>query len=319
MANRTQDNIRPLKFTDFNGQPEVTQHLKAYIAGSIRRKEVLDHTIFYGPPGLGKTTLAGIVANELGVKFKATTAPVLSRTSDCASILTQLGINDVLFIDEIHRLRPEVEEMLYSAMEDFKIDLMIGEGLNARTVRINLAPFTLIGATTRMGLISSPLRDRFGIPERLRFYSVDELTKVVYRASQAMQFPVGESCCQLIGQRSRGTPRIALRILRRVRDLAHDDVITPTIINSALDVLEIDVAGLDSGDIRYLRYIYDNYQNAAVGLNTIAAGIGEKQDAIEDMIEPYLLQAGFIKRTAQGRMLTDKGKEHLNNHHYAKE
>lgn len=305
------NNIRPLTFDDFTGQAPIVKHMQVYIDGAKRRDEPLDHTIFYGPPGLGKTTLSNIIANELGSGFKATSAPIISRAQDVAAILTSLKPYDVLFIDEIHRLTIQVEEMLYSAMEDYYIDLMVGEGASARTVRINLPPFTLVGATTRMGLISAPLRDRFGIPEKLQYYSPKELQHVIIRAASKLEINITPDACLELAQRSRGTPRIALRYLRRIRDHAYLERITKPKAHNILTELGVDSAGLDASDIKYLRFIYDNYRNASVGVETIAAALSEKRDAIEEMIEPFLLQQGFIRRTSKGRQITESAIIHL--------
>ncbi|MDX1916458.1 MAG: Holliday junction branch migration DNA helicase RuvB, partial [Rickettsiaceae bacterium] len=274
----------------------------------------LEHTLFYGPPGLGKTTLANIIAQEMGVNFRSTSGPVLSKGADLAAILTNLQENDVLFIDEIHRLTISVEEMLYSAMEDFSLDIIIGEGPSARTVKISIPRFTLVGATTRLGLLSNPLRDRFGIPLRLSFYTSDELVKVINRASKILNIAIDDEGSKEIAKRARGTPRIALRLLRRVSDFAiYDkiDIINAPLADKALNLLEVDQVGLDSNDFRYLRFITDNYNGGPVGIDTISAGLSEQRDALEDTIEPYLIQIGFLQRTPRGRMLTDKALKYL--------
>lgn len=307
--------LRPLSLSEFTGQREVCDNLKVFVDAARAREDVLDHVLFYGPPGLGKTTLAQIVAKEMGVGFRPTSGPILSKAGDLAAILTNLQPRDVLFIDEIHRLNVAVEEMLYSAMEDFKLDLVIGEGPAARSLRIDLPKFTLVGATTRLGLLSNPLRDRFGIPLRLRFYTVEELKSVVLRAGELMQMHLSEDGAEEIAKRARGTPRIAVRLLKRVRDFAHAadaHTINKKMADGALTRLEVDALGLDSADRRYLNYIAEFYSGGPVGVETIAAGLSEQRDAIEETIEPYLLQIGFIQRTPRGRMLTNGAFAHLN-------
>jgi Holliday junction DNA helicase RuvB len=284
------------------------------VAAAAQRKEALDHVLFYGPPGLGKTTLAQIVARELGVGFRATSGPVLAKAGDLAAILSNLEPNDVLFIDEIHRLNPAVEEILYPAMEDYVLDLIIGDGPAARTVRIDLAPFTLVGATTRAGLLSTPLRDRFGIPLRLEFYTPEELVRVVMGTGRKMGANVSEDGALEIASRSRGTPRVAGRLLRRVRDFAHADgaeLIDKKAAAKALARLEVDPVGLDHSDRRYLRALIENYGGGPVGLETLSAAIAEARDAVEDMIEPYLLPQGFIQRTQRGRTACARAYLHL--------
>ncbi|MBY0406305.1 MAG: Holliday junction branch migration DNA helicase RuvB [Rickettsiales bacterium] len=310
----TQAALRPLSLADFTGQPEVCSNLSVFVSAARARADALDHVLLYGPPGLGKTTLAQIVAKEMGVGFRPTSGPILTKAGDLAAVLTALQPGDVLFVDEIHRLNPAVEEILYPAMEDFKLDLMIGEGPAARTVRIDLPKFTLVGATTRMGLIAGPLRDRFGIPLRLRFYDTKDLQSVVERASVLLGISIMPDGSHEIARRSRGTPRIALRLLRRVRDFAHAagrSVIDAELADASLRRLEVDALGLDSADHRYLRYIADHYAGGPVGVETIAAGLSEQRDAIEETIEPYLLQLGFLQRTPRGRMLTPGCFKHL--------
>ena len=312
---RAQDRaLRPQTFDDFVGQAPLKANLRVFVAAAAQRKEALDHVLFYGPPGLGKTTLAQIVARELGVGFRATSGPVLAKAGDLAAILSNLEPNDVLFIDEIHRLNPAVEEILYPAMEDYVLDLIIGDGPAARTVRIDLAPFTLVGATTRAGLLSTPLRDRFGIPLRLEFYTPEELVRVVMGTGRKMGATVSEDGALEIASRSRGTPRVAGRLLRRVRDFAHADgaeLIDKKAAAKALARLEVDPVGLDHSDRRYLKALIENYGGGPVGLETLSAAIAEARDAVEDMIEPYLLQQGFIQRTQRGRTACARAYLHL--------
>src|SRR6188472_2887948 len=306
--------LRPKTLDEFVGQNAARENLRVFIAASKARGDALDHVLCYGPPGLGKTTLAQIIARELGVGFRATSGPVIAKSGDLAALLTNLEDGDVLFIDEIHRLKPAVEEVLYPAMEDRALDLMIGEGPSARSVRIDLPRFTLIGATTRQGLLTTPLRDRFGIPVRLNFYTVEELEQVVRRAARLLGADLTDDGAREIARRSRGTPRIAGRLLRRVRDFAHasgSDTIDATVADRALDRLEIDGLGLDAMDRRYLTMIADLYGGGPVGVETLAAGLSEPRDTIEDVIEPFLIQLGLIARTARGRCLNGRGYTHL--------
>jgi len=306
--------MRPQSLGDFIGQAEARANLRVFIESARRRGEAMDHVLFHGPPGLGKTTLAQIMARELGVNFRMTSGPVLAKAGDLAAILTNLEARDVLFIDEIHRLNPAVEEVLYPALEDFELDLVIGEGPAARTVRIELQPFTLVGATTRLGLLTTPLRDRFGIPTRLNFYTTGELEQIVSRGARLSGIPSEPAGTQEIASRARGTPRIAGRLLRRVIDFAlveGDGRLDRAIADSALTRLGVDHLGLDGADRRYLRLIAENYSGGPVGVETISAALSESRDAIEEVIEPYLLQQGLIARTPRGRMLAQKGWTHL--------
>ena len=306
--------LRPQTLAEFIGQAKVCSNLKVFIDAAKARREALDHVLFAGPPGLGKTTLAQIVARELSVNFRATSGPVIAKAGDLAALLTNLEDRDVLFIDEIHRLNPAVEEILYPAMEDFQLDLIIGEGPAARSVRIDLSRFTLIGATTRTGLLTTPLRDRFGIPIRLEFYEVKELEEIVRRGARLLGLPLTPEGAHEIARRARGTPRMAGRLLRRVRDFASVEAagaVDARIADQALSQLEVDGNGLDALDHRYLRLIAVNYGGGPVGIETIAAGLSEPRDAIEEIIEPYLLQQGFIARTPRGRVLTAQAFAHL--------
>jgi Holliday junction DNA helicase RuvB len=306
--------IRPMSLLEFTGQEAARKNLKVFIEAAKARGEALDHVLFVGPPGLGKTTLAQIVARELGVNFRSTSGPVIAKAGDLAAQLTNLEDRDVLFIDEIHRLNPAVEEILYPAMEDFQLDLIIGEGPAARSVKIDLSKFTLIGATTRAGLLTTPLRDRFGIPIRLNFYTVPELESIVRRGARVMNIPMTEDGANEIARRARGTPRIAGRLLRRVRDFAivdGDASITRKVADGALRALDVDEIGLDIMDRRYLDTVALKFGGGPVGIETIAASLSEPRDAIEEIIEPYLLQQGFIQRTPRGRILTPAAFRHL--------
>jgi Holliday junction DNA helicase RuvB len=306
--------LRPKTLDEFVGQRAARENLRVFIQAAKSRGDALDHVLFFGPPGLGKTTLAQIIARELGVGFRATSGPVIAKSGDLAALLTNLEDGDVLFIDEIHRLNPAVEEVLYPAMEDRALDLMIGEGPSARSVRIDLPKFTLVGATTRQGLITTPLRDRFGIPVRLTFYSVDELEQVVRRAARLLGLELTDDGATEIARRSRGTPRIAGRLLRRVRDFAHsagDAVVDAKAADAALTRMEVDGLGLDAMDRRYLNMIADIYKGGPVGVETLAAGLSEPRDTIEEVIEPYLIQLGLVARTARGRCLNGRGWTHL--------
>ena len=306
--------LRPKSLDEFVGQAAAKDNLRVFIESAKSRGEALDHTLFFGPPGLGKTTLAQIIARELGVNFRSTSGPVIAKTGDLAALLTNLEEHDVLFIDEIHRLNPVVEEVLYPAMEDRALDLIIGEGPSARSVRIDLPAFTLIGATTRQGLLTTPLRDRFGIPIRLQFYSVDELERVISRGAGLLGIGMAREGAREIAKRARGTPRVAGRLLRRVRDFAHvagSSTVTRAIADDALNRLEVDSLGLDAQDRRYLHMIAGIYKGGPVGVETLAAGLSEPRDTIEEVIEPYLIQLGLVARTARGRMLNDGGWVHL--------
>src|ERR671929_957880 len=306
--------LRPQTLSEFIGQAQARANLKVFIEAAKARGEALDHVLFAGPPGLGKTTLAQIVAKELGVGFRATSGPVIAKAGDLAALLTNLEERDVLFIDEIHRLNPAVEEILYPAMEDFQLDLIIGEGPAARSVKIDLARFTLVGATTRAGLLTNPLRDRFGIPIRLNFYTEAELEQIVNRGARVLGIGMTADGANEIARRSRGTPRIAGRLLRRVRDFAHVDKVDKVdrkLANKALLELEVDAAGLDAMDRRYLMTIAENYGGGPVGVETLAAALSEPRDAIEEIIEPFLIQRGFLQRTPRGRVLTPHAFRHL--------
>ncbi len=311
---RVDSTLRPQTIDDFVGQEQLRGNLKVFIAAARSRGEALDHVLFFGPPGLGKTTLAQIVARELGVSFRATSGPVIARAGDLAALLTNLQPRDVLFIDEIHRLSPAVEEILYPAMEDFQLDLIIGEGPAARSVRIDLPPFTLIGATTRSGLITTPLRERFGIPLRLQFYTPEELERIVRRGAGLLDLGLTATGAAEIARRARGTPRVAGRLLRRVRDFAAVDgsaEVDARVADAALTRLEVDKRGLDGMDRRYLGCIATNYSGGPVGVETLAAALSEHRDVIEEVIEPYLIQEGLLQRTPRGRMLTAGGYRYL--------
>lgn len=306
--------LRPQVLEEFIGQAEARSNLRIFIESAKQREEAMDHVLFHGPPGLGKTTLAQIMARELGVNFRMTSGPVLAKAGDLAAILTNLEARDVLFIDEIHRLNPAVEEVLYPALEDFELDLVIGEGPAARTVRIELQPFTLVGATTRMGLLTTPLRDRFGIPTRLQFYNVDELHEIVTRGARLLKVPCEPAGAMEIARRARGTPRIAGRLLRRVVDFALVEgggKISQKLADNALTRLGVDHLGLDGADRRYLRLIAENYGGGPVGIETMSAALSESRDSLEEVIEPFLLQQGLIQRTPRGRMLAQKAWTHL--------
>ncbi len=306
--------IRPKKLNDYIGQKAVREQMQIFIQAAMNRKDALDHVLLFGPPGLGKTTLANIIANELNVQIRQTSGPVLERPGDVAALLTNLQANEVLFIDEIHRLSPVVEEVLYPAMEDYQLDIMIGEGPAARSIKLNLPPFTLIGATTRAGLLTSPLRDRFGIVQRLEFYNVDELTEIVHRSAHILQIPIDNQGAAEIAKRSRGTPRIVNRLLRRVRDYAEvksNGKIVREIVKLALDLLDVDDQGFDMMDRKLLHALIEKFDGGPVGIDNLAASISEERGTIEDVIEPFLIQQGFIMRTPRGRIATKHAYAHF--------
>ena len=313
-ADDWQYSLRPRKFAEYIGQDKVKSNLSVWIQAALSRGDALDHVLLYGPPGLGKTTLAGIIANELGVNFRQTSGPAIERSGDLAALLTNLQEHDVLFIDEIHRLSHSVEEVLYSAMEDFALDIIIGKGPSARSIRLDIAPFTLIGATTKAGSLAPPLRDRFGIISRLEYYTPESLVQIIKRAAEILEIPIEDQGALEIARRSRGTPRIANRLLKRVRDVAQIEgsgVITDEIADKALRMLEVDKAGLDRTDRRMLETMIQKFAGGPVGLDTLAAAISEPRDTIEDVYEPYLIQLGFINRTPRGRVATKSAYEHL--------
>ncbi|HEY7673125.1 MAG TPA: Holliday junction branch migration DNA helicase RuvB [Gammaproteobacteria bacterium] len=306
--------VRPRRLEEFIGQPRVKAQMEIFITAARQRKEALDHTLLFGPPGLGKTTLAHIVANELGVSLSQTSGPVLERPGDLASILAKLEPNDVLFVDEIHRLSPVVEEVLYPALEDFQLDFMLGEGPSARSIKVDLPPFTLVGATTRAGLLTSPLRDRFGITQHLEFYGHDDLTRIAQRTAGILALPIDELGAREIAARSRGTPRVVNRLLRRVRDFAQvkaDGRVNQAIARAAMDLLEVDPHGFDVMDRKLLLAVIEKFDGGPVGIESLAVAIGEERGTLEDMVEPYLIQEGYLQRTARGRVATRSAYEHF--------
>ncbi|MCB6202906.1 Holliday junction branch migration DNA helicase RuvB [Extibacter muris] len=311
---KIENNLRPQLLTDYVGQEKAKETLKIYIEAAKERGESLDHVLFYGPPGLGKTTLAGIIANEMDVNMKITSGPAIEKPGEMAAILNNLQEGDVLFVDEIHRLNRQVEEVLYPAMEDYAIDIMIGKGATARSIRLDLPKFTLVGATTRAGMLTAPLRDRFGVVNRLEFYTVDELKTIILRSAQVLDVGIDEKGAYALARRSRGTPRLANRLLKRVRDFAqvkYDGYITEEVANYALDLLDVDKEGLDQTDRELLLTMIDKFQGGPVGLDTLAAAVGEDAGTIEDVYEPYLLKNGFIQRTPRGRVVTEAAYRHL--------